>query len=265
MGAGDPFGHAGAAAPTRGDASFGRFWFADAVSNLGTFVSALALQLLLIETLHADQVALGVVRSAQWLPYLLFGLVAGVVVDRVRRLPLLVGADVLCAVLLGTVGLLALTGRLTVPVLAGLVFVVGSASMFLGAAHQSLLPAIVPLERLPSANARLSQTYSATQSLGPLVGGALVRLLSAPVAVLVDAASYAVSAATLATLRVHERPPERAQRRHLWTELREGPTRSRCTCGSSPTASSRRSSCTSPPPSCTSTRSRSASCSRPPG
>jgi len=202
--------------------AFVRFWIADAVSNLGTFVSTLALQLLLIETLHADQTALGVVRAAQWLPYLLFGMVAGVVVDRVRRRPLLVAADVLCAVLLGTVGVLALTGHLTVPVLAVLVFCAGSASMFFSAAHLSLLPTIVPGPGLASANARLSQTYAATQSLGPLVGGALVRLLSAPVAVLVDAMSYAVSALVLTTVRVEERRPEPAVERHLWTELREG-------------------------------------------
>ena len=202
--------------------AFVRFWIADAVSNLGTFVSTLALQLLLIETLHADQTALGVVRAAQWLPYLLFGMLAGVVVDRVRRRPLLVAADVLCAVLLGAVGVLALTGHLTVPVLAVLVFCAGSASMFFSAAHLSLLPTIVPGPGLASANARLSQTYSATQSLGPLVGGALVRLLSAPVAVLVDALSYAVSALVLTTVRVEERRPEPAVERHLRTELREG-------------------------------------------
>lgn len=202
--------------------AFVRFWIADAVSNLGTFVSTLALQLLLIETLHADQTALGVVRAAQWLPYLLFGVLAGVVVDRVRRRPLLVAADVLCAVLVGAVGVLALTGHLTVPVLAVLVFCAGSASMFFSAAHQSLLPTIVPGPGLASANARLSQTYAAAQSLGPLVGGALVRLLSAPVAILVDAMSYAVSALVLTTVRVEERRPEPAVERHLWTELREG-------------------------------------------
>lgn len=223
--AGEPLEHGVGAGAAHGRAPFARYWFADAVSNLGTFVSALALQLLLIETLHADQVALGVVRSAQWLPYLLFGLLAGVVVDRVRRRPLLIGADALCAVALGTVGFLALTGHLTVPVLAVLVFVVGSASMFFSAAHLSLLPSIVEPAWLPTANARLSQTYSASQSLGPLVGGALVRLLSAPVAVLVDAASYAVSAVVLATLRVEERgpqPPSEERGRHVWTELREG-------------------------------------------
>ena len=76
-----------AAVETSHSGAFVRYWIADAVSNLGTFVSTLALQLLLIETLHADQTALGVVRAAQWLPYLLFGMLAGVVVDRVRRRP----------------------------------------------------------------------------------------------------------------------------------------------------------------------------------
>lgn len=205
-----------------GNAAFVRFWVADAVSNLGTFVSALALQLLLIETLHADQTELGIVRAATWLPYLLFGMLAGVVVDRVRRRPLLVAADLLCALLIGTIGVLALTGHLTVPLVAVLVFCAGSASMFFSAAHLSFLPTVVPETRLASANARLAQTYAATQSLGPLVGGALVRLLSAPVAVLVDAVSYAVSALVLMTVRVEERAPERTPERHVWRELREG-------------------------------------------
>jgi MFS family permease len=207
---------------TSGNAAFVRFWVADAVSNLGTFVSALALQLLLIETLHADQTDLGVVRAATWLPYLLFGMLAGVVVDRVRRRPLLVAADLLCALLIGAIGVLALTGHLTVPLVAVLVFGAGSASMFFSAAHLSFLPTIVPETRLSSANARLAQTYAATQSLGPLVGGALVRLLSAPVAVLVDAVSYAVSALVLMTVRAPERAPERTAERHVWRELREG-------------------------------------------
>ncbi len=201
---------AGAQGATRvtGSPDFVRFWLADAVSNLGTFVSALAVQLLLIDTLGADQRAIGLVRSAQWLPYLLFGLLAGVVVDRVRRRPLLIAADLVCAALLTTVGVLALTGHLTVPLLAVLVFLSGSASMFFVSAHLSYLPSLVPLRSLPTATARLEQTYAAAQSVGPIVGGALVRLLTAPVAVLVDAASYAVSAVLLATIRRDEPAPE---------------------------------------------------------
>ena len=204
------------------DDTFVRFWLADAVSHLGTFVSTLAVQLLLIDNLGADQRALGLVRSAQWLPYLLFGVLAGVVVDRVRRRPLLVVADLLSASFLATIAALALTGHLTVPVLCVLVFLTGSASMFFTAAHQSFLPSLVPTAWLPTAWARLEQTMTAAQSVGPLVGGLLVRVLTAPVAVLVDAVSYAVSAVLLATLRVEEPAPGRSEDRHVWRELKEG-------------------------------------------
>ncbi|WP_029135596.1 MFS transporter [Nakamurella lactea] len=202
--------------------AFVRFWIADAVSNLGTFVSGLALQLLLIQTMHANQTELGLIRTAQWLPYLLFGLLAGVLVDRVRRRPVLIVTDVCCALLFCAVGVLALAGVLTVPALAVLVFLAGVASMFFRAAHQSLLPSLVPLPLLPAATSRLEQTWNAAQSVGPLVAGALVRFLSAPIAVLADAATYAVSAAVLGTVRVAEPVPERAPDRHLWRELKEG-------------------------------------------
>lgn len=202
--------------------AFVRFWIADAVSNLGTFVSGLALQLLLIQTLHANQTELGLIRTAQWLPYLLFGLIAGVLVDRMRRRPVLIVADIACAVLFGVAGTLALAGALSVPLLAVLVFGAGAASMFFQAAHQSLLPNLVPLSMLPVANSRLEQTMSAAQSAGPLVAGALVRFLSAPIAILVDAASYAVSAAVLGTVRTAEAVPQRHTDRHLWRELKEG-------------------------------------------
>ena len=205
-----------------GMSAFVRFWMADAVSNLGTFVSALAIQLLLIEELHADQTAVGLVRAAQWLPYLLFGLLAGVVVDRMRRRPILVAADLVSAAALGSIAVLALTGRATVVSVAALMFVVGGMSMFFAAAHQSYLPTLVPTTQLPTANARLVQTYSASQSTGPLVGGTLVKILSAPVAVAVDAVSYLVSAALLATIRVPEPKPERAPDRHVGREIREG-------------------------------------------
>lgn len=202
--------------------AFVRFWMADAVSTLGTFVSTLALQLLLIDTMGADQTALGIVRSAQWLPYILFGMLAGVVVDRVRRRPLLVFADVVAAACFGTVGALALAGGLTVPILAALVFVAGAASMFFVAAHQSLLPALVPPSGLASAYARLEQTHNLGQAAGPLVGGALVRLLSAPVAILVDAATYLLSALLLTTVRADDPKPARQPDAHMWRELREG-------------------------------------------
>ena len=202
--------------------AFVRLWLAGTVSWLGTFSFGLALQLLLIETLSADQAAIGFVRSAQWVPALAIGLLAGVLTDRVRRRPVLIAADTVTALATGGIGALALTGLLTVPVLAALVALVGAASMFYHAAHQSYLPRLVPMELLPVANARIEQTMTAAEAVGPLVAGALVRFLSAPVAILLNAVSKAASALLLASIRVEEPAPQRQPNRHLWRELKEG-------------------------------------------
>lgn len=202
--------------------AFVRLWISDTVKWFGVFTSGLALQLLLIETLGANQVELGLVRSAQWLPMLLFGLVAGVLIDRVRRQPVLVAGDAVCALAFGAIGVLGLLGQLTVPLVAALVFVAGTASLSATAAHQSFLPRLVPTSQLSRANARIEQSMTAAEAVGPLLAGVLVRVASAPVAILVNAATYAASALTLATIRVEEPTPSPDTERHLWRELREG-------------------------------------------
>lgn len=202
--------------------AFVRLWISDTAKWLGVFTSGLALQLLLIEVLHADQVELGLVRSAQWLPMLLFGLVAGVLIDRVRRQPVLVAGDAVCALAFGTIGVLGLLGHLTVPVVAALVFVAGAASLSATAAHQSFLPRLVPTSQLSRANARIEQSMTAAEAVGPLLAGVLVRVVSAPVAILVNALTYAVSAVVLSTIRVEEPAPANRADSHLWRELREG-------------------------------------------
>ncbi|NLG23650.1 MAG: MFS transporter [Actinomycetales bacterium] len=202
--------------------AFVRLWISDTTKWLGLFTSGLALQLLLIQDLGADQTDLGLVKSAQWLPMLLFGLLAGVLIDRVRRLPVLVAGDAVCAVAFGAIGVLGLTGHLTVPLVAGLMFVVGLASLSATAAHQSFLPRLVPVSELPRANARIEQSMTAAESVGPLLAGVLVRALSAPVAILVNAGTYAVSAVVLSTIRVREPAPASRADRHLGRELAEG-------------------------------------------
>ena len=157
--------------------AFVRLWIADAVSSLGSFTSALALQYVVIETLQADQRVLGVVRAAQWLPSLLLGMVIGVLVDRIRRRRAIVAADLLSAAALGAIAALAWSDRLSVVALVALVFVVGLSSTLFQAAHQSYLPGLVPTTVLPRAHARFDQTMTAAQSVGPLVAGAVVRYL----------------------------------------------------------------------------------------
>lgn len=200
---------------------FTRVWLADTTKWAGAFASGLSLQLLLIESLGADQRDLGWVKAAQWLPMLLFGLLAGALIERVPRRPVVVASDAACALSLGVLAVLALTGALTVPGAATLMFVVGTASMCAITAHQSLVPRMVPTPLLHRATARLEQSMTAAESVGPLLAGLLVRTLTAPVALLVSSAGYALSSALLATVRVVEPAPTR-RTRDLRGELVDG-------------------------------------------
>jgi MFS family permease len=195
-------------------------WTAGTVSDFGTYVTALALQVLVVVDLHASATEVGLVNAARWVPYLLFGLVAGVFVDRHRRLPILIGTDLGRAVLLGAIPVLAAVDRLSVPVVIALLVPFGVLSVLNDAADQSFLPQLVVPAALGTANVRLEQSRSAAVTTGPLVGGGLVAWLQAPLTLLVDAVSYLFSAVLLATIRVDERPTP--ARRRGSVELREG-------------------------------------------
>ncbi|SMC95731.1 MFS transporter [Kibdelosporangium aridum] len=184
---------------------FGKFWAADTVSLVGSYVTTVALPSLAIVTLQASEPEVGLVQAARWLPYLLFGLIAGVLVDRWQRLPLLVSADLVRALLLALVPLLHAIDLLNIPVLIGIVFVFGALSLVYDAAHQSFLPSLVPAQRLTWANARLEQTNAVAQTAGQAFAGWLVKVLGAPLAFLLDAISYLVSGLLLATLKTPER------------------------------------------------------------
>ncbi|MFI9487625.1 MFS transporter [Promicromonospora sp. NPDC052451] len=193
--------------------AFRWFWAGEAVSELGTYVTTVALQVLVVLTLGASATELGVVNAARWVPYLVLGLVLGVVVDRWRRRPVLITTDLARGVLLGAVPLLWWVGALTVPVLAGFMVVLGVASLLNDAASQSFVPRLVPRSALVRANARLDQTGAVAQASGPAVGGAVTTALGAPLAVLVDAATYLLAAFAVWRAKVPEPNPVRTATR----------------------------------------------------
>lgn len=190
-----------------------RFWLASSVSDFGTYVSTIAIQIIVVFVLHEGAAGVGLVSAARWLPYLFFGLVAGVLVDRSRRRPLLVVTDLVRGLLLVGVPVLALTHHLTLVVLMLFMAVFGLMSLLNDAASQSFLPRLVTASQLTSANARLDQSAAVSQTSGPAIGGFLVSLLSAPWAVLIDAASYVTSGLLLLRVRVVE-PPRRPVSHH---------------------------------------------------
>ncbi len=186
------------------------FWSAYSVSGFGTYVTTLALQVLVVLILKGTAADVGLLNAARWLPYLALGLIVGALVDRRPRRPVLIGTDLGRAVLLGAIPILWSVGWLSLPTLIVFVALFGVLSLFGDAASQSFLPRLVPRTSLLAAHARLDQSDAVAQTSGPLLAGGLVTLLGAPIAVLVDAASYLFSAITISRIRIAEPPPSAA-------------------------------------------------------
>ncbi|BDZ57971.1 MFS transporter [Barrientosiimonas endolithica] len=188
--------------------SFLRYWRAAAVSGLGTYVTLFALQALVVLDLDGTASDVGWLSSARWLPFLVFGLIVGAVVDGRKRLPLLVRTHLLQAVLLLAVPALWWLDLLSLPVLLVVVFAYGTVSVVSGAAEMSLLPRLLERRQLQPAHARVDGADAVASTAGPALGGALVSAVGAPVAVLLDSLSYLYSALTLRGIQLDE-PPAR--------------------------------------------------------
>jgi MFS family permease len=207
----------------RENTDFLKLWIGQGVSALGTEVSAVALPLTAVIFLHATPAQLGLVNSMQWLPFLLFALVIGSYADRVRRLPLLVTADIGRALVLGAIVTSAVAGVLSIPLLIVLVFVFGVLTVLFDVTYFAYLPTIVGRSLLVGANSRLQATASIAQVGGPALGGVLVQLVTAPIAVLADAISFLFSVGGLLLIRTREEvKPSPPAGEGLLHRIREG-------------------------------------------
>ncbi|KRF37726.1 MFS transporter [Nocardioides sp. Soil805] len=187
--------------PDETSSQFRRFWWGEAVSGMGSAITTLALQTLVLVSLQGGAVQVGWLVSARWLPYLVLGLVVGALVDRVRRRPVMVVTDLARASLLGLVPLAWWLDVLTFPLLLVVVVLFGTASLVNDAASLSFVPRLVPRARLQRAHARLDGADAVAQTAGPALAGALIRVVGAPLSVLVDALTYLFSAVMVASLR----------------------------------------------------------------
>ena len=188
--------------------AFTRLWVAHVTSGAGTAITTVALPLTAVLVLGATPSEMGLLAAAASLPNLLFGLFAGVWVDRVPRRPILVWADLGRALLLVTVPAAAWLGNLSFLQIWIVTFAAGTLTVFFQIAAISLLPALVEKSELVEANSRLSTSDAVVAIAGPAAAGGLVQLFSAPKAILVDAASYLFSA--LALSGVTEDEPAKA-------------------------------------------------------
>jgi MFS family permease len=197
------------------------------VSELGSQVSLLAIPLVAIDILHASTFGVGLLTSMQTLPFLLVGLPAGAWVDRMRRRPVLIAADVGRAIVLGSIPVAWALSILTLAQLYAVSVVGGVLTVFFDVAYQSYLPALVGPDHLVEGNAKLAATQSGAGVAGPALGGLLVGAVGAASAVLADAASFVVSFVCLSTIRTHEGKARRqndatGRPRSLPAEIAEG-------------------------------------------
>src|SRR5688572_21232044 len=201
---------------------FLKLWSAESISLLGTQISQLAIPLAAILVLDASAFEVAAVGVAEFLPFLLFALPAGVWVDRLRRKPILVAGDFGRAVALATIPLAYAFDALSIWQLYVVGFVVGTFTVFFDVAYQSYLPSLVSRDQLVDGNSKLEVSRSAASLAGPGIAGVLVSAITAPFAILVDSISFVVSGGFVLGIRRSEPEPEQTERRSMWHELEEG-------------------------------------------
>jgi MFS family permease len=205
------------------DRDFRALWAATTVSQVGSFVTRTALPFAAILVLGAGAGQVAIIRGAELVAGLTLGLVAGAWVDRLRRRPVMIWADLGRAVLLGTIPLAYLAGRLTLPHLMLVAFACAVLTTFFDMADRALLPTVVGRDQLVRANATLTASSSTAEFVGFGAGGWLIQVLTAPIAIAIDALSFAASALLLGRIRAKEpapKPPE--GREPVLREIGEG-------------------------------------------
>jgi MFS family permease len=186
-----------------------RLWSAATISLFGTQVTLIAIPFIAAVLLEAEPFQVALLGTVQFLPFLLFTLPAGAWVDRLPRRLILVSADLGRAVSLLSIPIAWQLGVLGMPQLYVVGFVNGFMTVFFDVADQSYLPAILETDELVEGNSRLQVSASAAQVLGQPVGGGIIGLLSAPLALLLDSLSFVISGGLIYSIR--KREPKRTQ------------------------------------------------------
>ena len=202
---------------------FLKLWAGQTISVFGSQITALALPLTAVLTLQATPAQMGTLRATHSASGVMAGLFAGVLADRLRRRPILIGTDLGFAVLAGSIPLAAFLGLLSIEQLYLVQFFSGVLAEFSVVTHMAFLPSLTERHQLVEANSRLQTTNSAASIAGPGLAGVLTQLITAPMAIIFDAISFLISALFIRLIRAPEPAPEPpANRRSIRDEIGEG-------------------------------------------
>ena len=188
-------------ARSRFSAEFWKFLLGQTVSNVGSSFTIFVLPLLVFK-LTGSALNLALVASAEYIPYLLFGLIIGAWVDRVDRRRLMILTDIAQALVISSIPLLATLGLLSVWWIYAVGFVSSTLWIFFNTAEFAAVPSLVIREDLTVANGYLQASYATATVVGPLLAGLLVAVAPIPLVLVVDALSFLVSALTVGLIKI---------------------------------------------------------------
>ncbi|WP_321473956.1 MFS transporter [uncultured Paludibaculum sp.] len=206
----------------RADPDFLKLWVGQAISQIGSNITGVGLPLTAVVVLRASPLQMGFLAGASAAPVLVLGLFAGAWADRLRRRPLLIAADLGRAAVLGTIPLLAVLHRLTIEHLYVVAAASGILTVLFDVSYQAYLPSLIARENILEGNSKLASTESLAEIAGPGFTGILVQLITAPMAMLFDAASFVCSAISLWLIRKPEPRPTRPLEPSIGREISEG-------------------------------------------
>src|SRR5262245_31720110 len=202
---------------------FLKLWIGQTISLFGSQITALALPLTAVLTLQATPAQMGALRATHSAAAMLAGLFAGVLADRIRRRPILIGTDIGFAVIASSIPVAAFLGLLRMEQLYLVQFFSGVLAVFSDVTHIAFLPSLAQRHQLVEAKSKLQTSSSAAAIAGPGLAGSLTQLLTAPMAIILDAISFLISALFIWLIRAPEPPAApAADRKSIWAEIGEG-------------------------------------------
>jgi MFS family permease len=203
-------------------ASFRRLWVSLTVTSFGAQITNLALPLTAALLLNATPMQMGILVALETLPFALVSLHAGVLLDRVRKLPVIIAADVGRGIALLAIPCTAWFGVLSIDVLFAVGFLCGMQNVVGGAAYQVLLAQMAGRKRLVEANAKVTLGETSAALVGPGIAGGLISALTAPFAIALDAMTFFASAVMLRKIKARNDLARNGDHRGVWREIGEG-------------------------------------------
>ncbi|MGN6219495.1 MAG: MFS transporter [Microbacterium sp.] len=204
------------------DRNFLTMWTGQAFSQFGSQITGVAIPVIAVLLLDATEFEVGLLNAAEVAAFLIVGLPAGAWIDRMRKRNVMILADVVRAVALASIPVLWAFGLLHIWQLMAVGLVIGVATVFFDVSYQSIIPSLVRKDQIGEANGKLESTQQVAHLAGPAIAGWLVGALTAPIAILMDAVTYAISFVALLFTRDHEQRRAPEDHQPIMREIAEG-------------------------------------------